>query len=362
MASARTEPPTPRRLREARRRGEVARTVDMPAAGALAGGLAGIAIFGAAQAIPALSRALRAALAGICTRAEALLLDRGTVGGVAAFAPAAAEIALDAIRLVLRVTLPIAAAALIGALVLAALQTGFAFDLSAARPRLERLHPVHGLKRLLAPAQLGRAALAVAKGAALLGIAAAWWHGSARTIGSLPRLDGARSAWTVLLVVAPLALHLAAVLAACGLVELALERRRLRRALMMTRDEVRRDLREDEGDPDRRAARQRIHRALVEAGPVARATVVVVNPTHVAVALRHLRGEDGAPRVVAKGTGLAAARIRSAARRAGVPVVRDVPLARALHRLAEVGDEIPEELYDAAAALLAHLYARTEKP
>jgi type III secretion protein U len=130
---------------------------------------------------------------------------------------------------------------------------------------------------------------------------------------------------------------------------------------MMTRDEVRRELREDEGDAERRADRRRVHRALVEAGSVAGATVVVVNPTRVAVALRHDRGGHGAPRVVAKGTGLAAARIRSAARHAGVPIVRDVALARSLHRLAEVGDEIPEELYDAAAALLAHLYA-TEKP
>ena len=85
--------------------------------------------------------------------------------------------------------------------------------------------------------------------------------------------------------------------------------------------------------------------------------MVVVNPTHLAVALRHDRSSDDAPRVVAKGAGLAAARIRSAARRAGVPIVRDVPLARALHRLAEIGDEIPEELYAAAAAVLAHLYA-----
>ncbi len=131
---------------------------------------------------------------------------------------------------------------------------------------------------------------------------------------------------------------------------------------MMTRDEVRRELRDDEGDPDRKAERRRVHRALVEAGPVARATVVVVNPTRLAVALRHDRGVEGAPRVVAKGTGLAAARIRSAARRAGVPIVRDLALARALHRLAEVGDEIPEELYEAAAALLAHLYGSQEAP
>jgi type III secretion protein U len=124
----------------------------------------------------------------------------------------------------------------------------------------------------------------------------------------------------------------------------------------MTREEVRREQKEAEGDPRHREARRRRHRALLEAGPVTRATCVVVNPTHVAVALRHERGGDGAPRVVAKGLGAAARRLRSEARRAGVPVVRDVALARALHRLAEVGEEIPEQLYDAAAALLACLY------
>ena len=125
---------------------------------------------------------------------------------------------------------------------------------------------------------------------------------------------------------------------------------------MMTRDEVRREQREDEGDPGHRAERRRLHRALLGAGPVSRATVVVVNPTHVAVALRHDPAGEDAPRVVAKGTGLAAARIRSAARRAAVPIVRDVPLARALFRLGEVGEEIPAELYDAAAAVLVHVY------
>jgi flagellar biosynthesis protein FlhB len=82
----------------------------------------------------------------------------------------------------------------------------------------------------------------------------------------------------------------------------------------------------------------------------------VVNPTHLAVALHHHRGSGEAPRVLAKAAGVAAAQLRSRARRAGVPIVRDPPLARALHRLTEVGDEIPEELYDAAAAVLVHLH------
>jgi len=92
---------------------------------------------------------------------------------------------------------------------------------------------------------------------------------------------------------------------------------------------------------------------------------VVVNPTHLAVALGHERGNDEAPRVLAKGAGGEAARIRAAARRAGVPVVHDAPLARALFRLAGVGEAIPRELFEAAAAVLAQVYrlaAREVRP
>jgi flagellar biosynthesis protein FlhB len=345
MGGERNEQPTPRRLREARSRGEVARSLDLSGACALAGGLAALAASGPSIA-SALSRALRAAVAG------AAAMDR----------PDSASLLADASGLVLDAMVPIGGCALAAGVAAAALQSGLGFHAAALRFRIDRLHPGRGLERLLDPAQVGRGALALAKGATLLGVLWAWWGGAAPALAALPRLRGGEAAAAAIPLVASLALRLAATLAILGLVDLALERRRLRRALRMTRDEVRRELREDEGDPERRAERQRVHRALVEAGSVACATVVVVNPTRLAVALRHDRAGGAAPRVVAKGTGRAAARIRSAARRAGVPIVEDVPLARALHRLAEVGDEIPEELYDAAAALLAHLYATTETP
>jgi type III secretion protein U len=208
---------------------------------------------------------------------------------------------------------------------------------------------------MAAPGTWASAALGVAKGGAILAVGWAWLRGSAPALAGLPRTDVA-----AVLRAGPalggLALRLAATALAFGLVDAAVARVRHRRALRMTREEVAREHKEDEGDPAHRAERRRRHRALLSAAPVARATVMVVNPTRLAVALLHDRTGEDAPRVVAKGAGPAAAALRSAARRAGVPIVRDVPLARALHRLAEVGEEIPEQLYEAAAALLAHLY------
>lgn len=130
----------------------------------------------------------------------------------------------------------------------------------------------------------------------------------------------------------------------------------------MSREEVARERRDDDGEPRMKLERRRLHRALAAAVPLRRATCLVVNPTHVAVALHHRDGADDAPTVIAKAMGEAAARLRAEARRTGVPVVEDVGLARALFRLAEIGDEIPEELYDAAAAILVHLHRTFPEP
>lgn len=337
MSADRTEAPTPRRLREARRRGEVAMSLELCGAAAFAGGLVALA-----ATAPALAAEL------------ARLLRGGIHLAVAGVAPPA-DVLRDAAGTVLRLVLPVALAAAAAGGLTAALQAGFAVAPESLRPRLDRIDPVRGLRRLVAPAQLLRAPLAVLKAAALLLLVGRWAASDATGLGELPRAGAA-----ALLRGAPpllaLALRLLAALAIFGLLDWALARRRHLRALRMTRDEVRREQKEEDGDPAHRAERRRLHRALLDAAPVSRATVVVVNPTHVAVALHHRREGEEAPRLVAKGTGRDAARIRSAARRAGVPIVQDVPLARALHRLADVGEEIPEELYEAAAAVLAHLY------
>ena len=340
MSASRTEQPTPRRLREARRRGEVARSGELTGAAALLGGLAALIATGP-SATGELARLLRAALSA-----------------APGASPDPAAILRAAGAAVVRLSLAPGLAALAAGGLAGALQAGGGFFPEVIRPRLARVAPLRGLRRLVSPVQLFQAALGIAKAFVLVAIAVSWLRG-ADGLFELPRASPGVALRALPALVA-LALRLAAAFAVFGVVDWALARRRHHRALMMTRDEVRRELKEDEGDPAHRAERRQRHRALLDAGPVARATVVVVNPTHVAVALRHDRGGDDAPRVVAKGTGLAAARIRSAARRAGVPIVRDVPLARALHRLAEIGDEIPEELYEAAAAVLAHLYGLEE--
>ena len=338
MSGARSEGPTPRRLREARRRGDLPQGRELTAAASLLAGLAVLAATGPSS-LGALADLLRHAVAGREVAPADTLAEAG--------------------RCVLRAVLAPALASTGAALLAGMVQTGFALAPEAALPRLDRLDPARGLRRLASPQALLQVALGLAKAIALCAVAAGWLSGRASALAELPRA-GSAALWRLLPAFASLAFRLGAVLAVAGVLDALLARALHRRGLRMTRDEVRRDVREDDGDPQHRAERRRVHRALLDAGPVAHATVVVVNPTHVAIALRHERGADEAPRVLAKGTGREAARIRSVARRAGVPIVRDVPLARALLGLADVGEEIPEALYDAAAAVLAHLYARED--
>jgi flagellar biosynthetic protein FlhB len=127
----------------------------------------------------------------------------------------------------------------------------------------------------------------------------------------------------------------------------------------MSRQEVKEELREQEGDPQikgrLRSLRQKMSRRLMSA-EVAKADVIVTNPTHLAVALRYRAGEMAAPKVLGKGAGFIAEKIREIARSKGIPIVENKPLAQLLYRQVEVGREIPEALYRAVAEVLAYVY------
>ena len=131
----------------------------------------------------------------------------------------------------------------------------------------------------------------------------------------------------------------------------------------MSKQEVKEEYKETEGNPLIKGARRRIHLEILQQAMMAavkKADVVVVNPTHVAVALRYERAEMDAPTVVAKGAELMAAQIREIAKDAKVPIVRDVALARSLYEL-EIDALIPEELYEAVAEVLRWVYQLAEE-
>jgi flagellar biosynthesis protein FlhB len=331
----RTEEPTPRRLRRARREGD---------AGVSAYAGQALSFVVAVALAPALARATLGAAASSLHQALALA---GTPSPRPAFDPGALA------RTVLILTVPFVAAIAASSAVVQAIQAGGVLATSRVAPRLDRLDPVSGLRNLFSPSRLFavvRSMLGAAIVVVLL-LAAVRDHlgDVARTAGRLAPVGAVTGA-----IADALGWRAALFGLALGVIDLWVTRRAWRRRLRMSKDEVKREHREAEGDPQVKAARERAHHELFAQAAVARvrsASVVVVNPTHLACALRYHAERDAAPVVVASGEGDLAARIVQAARDHGVPVVRDVPLAHALAPI-EIGDAIPEALYEATAAVL----------
>lgn len=328
-----TEEPTPRRLKRARSLG------DSPVSQAL----------GQALALLVAVLLAPAALVACGTRAAALL--RATLAGAPAAAPAR-TLAVEVVSLSAPLLLAVAATSAAAGL----LQTRGVVSTARLAPDLARLDPVAGARNLFKPDRLFALLRALVAGGAAAGVGL-WLL--AHHAADLAETAGNELAVGPLALAVGRSLGVAVALAgvALGAVDLVIVHRLWRSRHRMTKDEVRREFREAEGDPEIRAKRRRAHQealmgSIVNA--VREATVVVVNPTHLASALRYVEAEDAAPRVVAQGEGDLARYIVEAARAYGIPCVRDVPVARALREL-ELGDEIPEALYEAVAEILREL-------
>jgi type III secretion protein U len=334
VSGDKTEEPTPRKLRQARTRGQVPRSRLFTGAWVLAGGSAGLAA-GAAHG------------AELLQRWTALLLSHPAVP--------TAEALQQGLWLGFRLAAPACAGAVVAALAATLATAGWNPHPGALVPRLERLDPWAGLRRILSLRTLGELGRGLVAATLLFGLFALGFRALLPDLLRIPVLEGLGGGWRILRRgTVQLWTRGLLLLLILGTFDLWRARRRHRRDLRMSRDEVRREHREQEGDPRHRAHRRAVHRQLLLTGRargVEAASVVVVNPTHVAVALRWAPEEWDAPFLVAKGRGGQAAELKLRAIALGIPVVRDVALARSLV-LHDVGEEVPEELYRAAAVVL----------
>ncbi len=344
--SAKTEEPTPKRLRKAREEGD---------SGASAFAAQAVAFVAAIALLPSATRA-------IAVRSGAAL--RAAVAHAGDADPTAAIDAGGVATDLLALTLPLLIGVAMAGAAAGAVQSGGLFATKKLTPKLERLNPFEGAKNLVSRARL------FAVGRAMVGavvVAIFTYRGLRAHAGDLARIDGRLEHVGVL--AAAIARSLAWSAALVGLAIAALDalvvRQEWRRRLRMTKDEVKREYKESEGDPQVKQARERAHHEMLAAatiGSVKTASVVIVNPTHLACALRYDEKEgDEAPVVLASGEGELAARILRAAQAYGVPVVQNVPLARALLEL-QIGDTIPEALYEAVAEILREVWEDEERP
>lgn len=347
--SGKTEEPTPRRLEEARRKGDVAKSPDVGQWASLAGAAGVLAIMGGW-----IARDVSTRLLPFVERPESFSLQGGGSVAVARLAMLAGAPAL----------IIVLGAAAVSGVAGNLIQHGFLWSPSKLAFDPKRISPGAGFKRLFGVdgfMQFLKSALKVI----LVGVVA-WMviKPHASEVTDLAGLDLS----SVMSFSSDLLRRLVmAVLVVTGVfagLDWFWRRHRFMAQMKMSREELKEDSRQSEGDPHVRARQRQIRmerarRRMIQAVPTA--TVVVVNPTHYAVALRYESGETAAPVCVAKGLDLVALRIREAAEKAEVPVVEDPPLARALYGAVEVDQTIPVAHYEAVAKVIGFVMGGARK-
>ncbi len=342
-AGEKTEQPTPRRLEEAQNKGQLPRSAEVQTVFVLLAALAALAFMG---------REMWSQLAGMFSASLSHLHDTdislNTLQGGAVQGAAFIGVCVG----------PLVGATVLGGLLAGGVQNRFAIASEALRLDWARINPVNGFQRLFSAKQFVPALTAMLKLVVIIGLS----YSEIVRVFNHPIFANTVSLGDVTLFFGEASLRiLIRVGLALGLVAAAdygWQWWSNSRDMMMTRQEIKEEMKSTEGNPQIKAARRRRQtvtkrRMLAE---VPGADVVLTNPTHLAVALRYDRGKMKAPRIVAKGSRLNAQQIKEIARRHQVPVLENKPLARMLFKYGRVGAEIPAHLYAAVAEVLAWVY------
>lgn len=344
-----TEKATPRRLQEARKKGQIAKSMDVNTAVVL---LAAILIL--KFQFTAMGDRMRA----IAERAFGEL-PREDFTNASVY-----SLALDLGAQFVQIVAPTILLLLIAGLAANYLQVGVLFTVEPLKPKFDKINPINGFKRIFSRRSAVEVLKALVKmsvvGIVVYQAIAEKYHMLAATV-LMDRMGVgllfAQIAWEI-------CWRSVAVLLFFGALDFFYQRWEHEKGLRMTRQEVKDESKQSEGDPlvkgrIRRAQREAARRRMMSEVP--KATVVITNPTHYAIALKYDRESMDAPKVVAKGVDLIAQRIKALATDAGVPMVENRPLAQALYKKAEIDEEIPEDLYNAVAEILVMVQRLNKK-
>ncbi|MBI5088969.1 MAG: EscU/YscU/HrcU family type III secretion system export apparatus switch protein [Actinobacteria bacterium] len=334
-----TEAPTLKKKQDARKKGTVSKSPDLGP---------WITLLVATYVVPStISNTTKAAIASLSAlRGVAAQPDPGR----------ALDILGSSMRAGLMATMPFLLVCMLVGVVTSLGQSGLVLSLHPLKPDFKRVNPMQGVKRLFSMRSVWETGKQMAKGVVIGWLC--WPHiqkvsEQLSQHGRVPLWKGLGSSAHALVGMTRTTCY---AVIAIALVDFAYQRRTKLLDLRMTKQEVRDEVRNSEGDPHVKGRIRSMQAALSRSrmmSAVPTASVVITNPTHIAIAVRYDPAAGGAPTVVAAGVGSAAATIREKAREVGVPIVEAKPLARALWRSCEVGDEIPVALYEAVAKVLA---------
>lgn len=344
----RTEDATPRRRQEARKKGTVARSIDV--SGALA--MLVLAVVGPSMVVTfgeAMVRGLRQSLAAPPQDLSVTSLVRFSLP---ILGPALAAVST------------VVLAVMVMGLVSGFGQVGFVLSAEPMKPTMDKLNPMNGFKRLFGRRAVFDALKTMAKlvlfGYLVYGAIRSHWT-EIPAWGMLPPIQAVSEAGGLLRTIV---VRIAIAWVALAAIDYFFQYKETEKQLRMTKDEVKREYKEQEGSPEMKMAQMR-HRQQLKKGRLAEtmktATIVVTNPTHYSVAIRYDRSVNPAPIIIAKGQDYLALRIRELASENKVPIVPNPPLARALYKQCEVGDFVPKDLFVAVAEVLAYVHKTVKR-
>ncbi len=339
--SNKTEQPTPKRLREARKRGQIAFSRDVPSVATYFAGLVLILMW-AGRIRDGFAHLYRTVIQSAVRIDGSHVLD--PVG------PMMREASLTW----LFATLPIIAAVAIAGVVMAVVQTGLLLTAEPMKPSFRKINPLEGLKRWFSIRGIVEFLKTLIKVGLVVFLGYRALAGSMAEIMRLHLADLPLIFAELMRVGRAFAFQVGMAFIGVAAVDYFFQRKQWKKQLMMTREEVKQEYKEMEGDPLIKSQRRALHQQMVMASvvrEVPRADAVVVNPSHIAVAIRYDRKTMGAPKVTVKGRGRLAHRIIQLARQYEVPIVRDIALAHALYKVEE-DEYIPKDLYESVAEVL----------
>lgn len=343
-----TEQPTDRRKREARKKGTVAKSVDMISAAVFLSVL---------MAMPGIiHNGFEGFLKGFRTSLNVATVEP-TIGNVSRTGLAALQPMLPALVTLMAVAMMVG---LVGNFA----QVGFSFSGEAMVPKFNKLNPANGLKRLFGKPALFDLFKSMTKLFLFSWMVYTAIRDNWSQIGMIWSLTPLGSLGVIGEIVRSILLRVGVAWLVLAVADYAFQRKQVNDQLKMTKEEVRQEMKDAETSPELKGARMRQARKLTRmrmAQAVQTADVIVTNPTHYAVALSYNQGKSHAPIVVAKGVDHLALKIREIAKEHKVPIVENRPLARALHKQCEVGDFVPRELFQSVAEVLAYVYRMTKK-
>ena len=342
-AEDRTEKPTPKRKREARKKGQIPKSPDVSAS---------LILLVGSEIVPMMFRSADKKLTGLFAQANNVIIEPSTAGDL--------QVLEQGLKDMLAIVMPVVALFAVLGVVANVAQSGLVLNLSGPSPKWHKINPIAGIKRLFSVQSIWGLGKQLAKLLVLVGLAyESVSHMGHVLIGSSPAAMGpiVKYAGSSMLTMVR---DVAVLMVLLAIADYAWQRHSTNKKLKMTKQEVKDEARQAEGDPHVkgkvRQKQMRLSRSRMLAA-VANADIVIMNPTHYAVALKYEPGVTQAPVVVAKGMDEVALKIKEEGRKHKVPVIEDPPLARALFASCEVEQPIPPELFLAVARLLAFVFS-----